>query len=99
MKAALRAGDFAARLGGDEFVVVGQGPGEALAVEEARQAFQTRVFGTTVGRFDLGPLALDYAGASVGVLAVEPGQHDPDEVLQRADVLMYQVKVARRSRV
>lgn len=96
LKAALRAGDFAARLGGDEFVVVGQGPGEAQAVEEAKNAFQARVFGATAGRFQLGPLALDYAGASVGVLAVEPGQHDPDEVLQRADVLMYKTKVARR---
>jgi diguanylate cyclase len=57
------------------------------------------VFGATVGHIQLGPLALDYAGASVGVLAVEPGQHDPDEVLQRADVLMYQTKAARRSRV
>ena len=99
LKAALRAGDFAARLGGDEFVVVGQGPGEAQAVEEAKNAFQARVFGATAGRFQLGQLALDYAGASVGVLAVEPGQHDPDEVLQRADVLMYQTKVARRSQV
>jgi diguanylate cyclase len=68
-------------------------------VEEAKQAFQTRVFGATIGSIQLGPIALDYAGASVGVLAVEPGQHDPDEVLQRADVLMYQTKVARRTQV
>ncbi|EYC52519.1 diguanylate cyclase [Hylemonella gracilis str. Niagara R] len=97
LKVALRAGDFAARLGGDEFVVVGQGPADAQAVEEAKQAFHSRVSGATSGRFQLGPITMDYAGASVGMLAVEPGQHDPDEVLQRADLLMYQVKATRRS--
>lgn len=97
LTAALRAGDFAARLGGDEFVVVGQGPADARVVDEAKQAFQARVFGATVGRIQLGSIAMDYAGASVGVLAVEPGLHDPEEVLQRADLLMYQTKAARRA--
>lgn len=99
LKAVLRAGDFAARLGGDEFVVVGQGPADAHLVEDAKQAFQARVFGATAGRIQLGAVAMDYAGASVGVLAVEPGLHDPDEVLQRADLLMYQTKAARRIQV
>jgi diguanylate cyclase len=97
LQAVLRGGDFAARLGGDEFVVVGEGPSDAQAVEEARQAFLARVSGATVGRFQLGAVTVDYAGASVGVLAVEPGRHDLDEVLRRADVLMYETKAARRA--
>ncbi|QBK03454.1 sensor domain-containing diguanylate cyclase [Hylemonella gracilis] len=99
LKAVLRVGDFAARLGGDEFVVVGQGPADAEVVEEAQQAFQARVFGATVGPVQMAAITMDYAGASVGVLAVEPGQHDPEEVLQRADVLMYQTKAARRAQI
>ncbi|MFO6420826.1 diguanylate cyclase domain-containing protein [Hylemonella sp. W303a] len=96
LKAELRAGDFAARLGGDEFVVVGQGPANAHTVEEAKHALQARVSGVTTGPIHLGDIRMDYPGASVGVLAVEPGQHDPEQVLQGADLLMYQVKAARR---
>lgn len=98
LRAAMRAGDFAARLGGDEFVVVGQGPAAAHLVEDAKQALQARVSGATAGQIHLGEVTMDYAGASAGVLAVEPGDHDPEEVLQRADLLMYQVKATRRAR-
>ncbi|MGJ4748655.1 GGDEF domain-containing protein, partial [Leptospira sp. SA-E8] len=96
LKVALRAGDLAARLGGDEFVVVGQGPGEAHLVEEARHSFQARIFEATVGSIPLEAVKINYAGASVGVLAVEPGLHDPEQVLNSADALMYQTKTARR---
>ncbi len=97
MQHALRGGDFAARLGGDEFVVIGQGPSEAHEVEAARQAFQQRVFGSTVADMSLDGTRVAYGGASVGVLAVEPGHHDAAEVLEGADALMYQVKVSRRA--
>lgn len=97
MKQALRSEDFAARLGGDEFVVIGQGPSEAQQVEEARQKFEARVFGSTVGGIPLTDLVINYGGASVGVLAVEPGHHEAERVLQGADALMYETKTARRA--
>lgn len=99
MKKALRGDDFAARLGGDEFVVIGLGPGESHEVEAAREAFQQRVFGSTVGDIPLADIRIAYGGASVGVLAVEPGQHDAAQVLERADALMYEAKVSRRASV
>ncbi len=95
LASALRADDFAARLGGDEFVVVGtvahaEGP-DSIA------AFGDRLAECTRRRFDLGEVAVDYAGASVGVVVAGDDRPAPDALIARADAAMYAVKRARKA--
>ncbi|MGS3143430.1 GGDEF domain-containing protein [Aeromonas sanarellii] len=95
----LRGGDMLARVGGDEFVAVGMGPiPEAQTVEAAVQSFQRRLFEHSVLQLPLGSeQPLHYPGASVGVVAVDPGQISVDEALRQADARMYAVKRQRRA--
>ena len=95
----LRGGDMLARVGGDEFVAVGMGPiPEAQTVEGAVQTFQRRLFEHSVLQLPLGSeQSLHYPGASVGVVAVDPGQISVDEALRQADARMYAVKRQRRA--
>lgn len=93
----LRAEDLAARLGGDEFVVLGPGPVPGQAVEAARLALRRRIAEATQGRFVCGDVAIDYQGASVGVIAIAPGTLGAEEVLRQADQAMYEAKQARRA--
>lgn len=104
----LRGSDMLARMGGDEFVVVGPGvplgtaartDGPQLDRGEAAQAARTleqRAALASVGHFDLDGRALQYAGASVGVVALDPSGLSAEQALQLADERMYAVKRARR---
>jgi diguanylate cyclase (GGDEF)-like protein len=83
----LRAGDLLARLGGDEFAVALAGPVEAA--DAARAAERLRA--ALERPFDL-PGIPAQVDASFGV-AVHPGDaRDATELLQHADVAMYQAK-------
>lgn len=92
----MRATDMLARLGGDEFVIVGPGPGlgvdgpASVAVLEGRFAEATR------GSYPLAGVLLDYEGASVGGLAIDPNATTAAEALAQADARMYEVKRQRR---
>jgi len=91
----LRVSDLLGRLGGDEFVVIGLGPlpGEetaAIAAMESRLTPQAR------GHFQLGVWGFDYAGASIGVIAVDPRLTTPDQALRQADAAMAREKKARQ---
>ena len=104
----LRGSDMLARVGGDEFIVVGpgvslgglprpQGPlvdrGEPV---QAARTLEQRAALASVGRFDLDGHALQYAGASVGVVALDPAGLSVEQALHLADQRMYDVKRARR---
>ncbi|WP_339023426.1 GGDEF domain-containing protein [Aeromonas salmonicida] len=95
---ALRSGDLLARVGGDEFVAVGMGPlsGEET-VEAAVHSFQRRLFEQSQVQLPLASQVLDYPGASVGVVAVEPASISIDDALRQADACMYAVKRQRRA--
>ncbi|MBM3117032.1 GGDEF domain-containing protein [Jeongeupia naejangsanensis] len=93
----LRAGDFLARIGGDEFVAVGMGPADDTPPAQAAHSFQQRLFTQTVTAFAVGDARLDYGGASVGVVSVDPMQTDIQSALQQADAAMYAVKTHRRT--
>ena len=97
LRAALRVADIGARLGGDEFVVAGAGPDNAERVASAKRKFQERIFAATVGDYQLGDVQLAYRGASVGVIAVEPGALNADQAIREADAAMYVVKRSRKT--
>jgi diguanylate cyclase (GGDEF)-like protein len=83
----LRSGDLLARLGGDEFAVALGGP---VATEDAARAAE-RLRAALERPFNL-PGIPAQVDASFGV-AVHPGPaRDATELLQHADVAMYQAK-------
>lgn len=95
---ALRSGDLLARVGGDEFIAVGMGPlsGEET-VEAAVHCFQRRLFEQSQVQLPLASQMLNYPGASVGVVAVDPASISIDDALRQADACMYAVKRQRRA--
>lgn len=97
LKHCVRAGDLIARLGGDEFVVAGEGPPVGANADQAIARMQRRLQGCTAGRIELEGLVLDYAGASVGVVSLDPGHFDADLALREADHAMYCSKQLRRT--
>jgi diguanylate cyclase len=62
----------------------------------AAQILQGRAAASTVGEFQLGSHTLQYAGASVGVVAVDPAGIDAEAAVKLADARMYEVKRARK---
>lgn len=96
LSGALRGGDMLGRLGGDEFLLVGPGPALAEPGATAAKALQQRCTEASIGRFRLGELELDYAGASVGVLALDPAGLDAEAAVRQADACMYRVKRERK---
>lgn len=108
LSATLRFSDLLARLGGDAFAIAGPGPAIASGVDPsgpviaqgeaqaAARALQQRATLSTVGRFPLGDRSLQYAGASVGVVAVDPAGLDAEAAVRLADAQMYEIKRARK---
>ena len=91
----MRHGDFVARYGGDEFVVFCSAT--SAAHDASRVAIRKRLERLTTGKFVIGPSALNYGGASVGVVTCESNERDCDAVIARADAAMYDMKKARRA--
>lgn len=96
LQAALRGGDVLARMGGDEFVVIGLGPKLGVDGVGAARLLQQRLVSATAGQYTAGAVSIDYAGASVGVVCLDPHQAGAEEVLRQSDAAMYRVKLARR---
>lgn len=80
-------GDFVARLGGDEFLVITDADDPAAAAERLRLRAGR-------GQAGLPPWTLSIGGARI-----EPGDRSIDDVIQRADLLMYRAKDLGRSAV
>jgi diguanylate cyclase len=90
LKEALRTNDTVARLGGDEFaILLDHRPDEASTIRLAE-----RILATLRQPFDVQGLALRL-NASVGIASFPAHASDDNELLKRADVAMYQAKVAR----
>lgn len=73
-------GDFVARLGGDEFLVVTSAADPLIAAEQIR---------LRAGRGETG---LPAWTLSIGAARIEAGDRSIDDVIQRADLLMYRAK-------
>lgn len=86
--------DFIARYGGDEFVLFRIAPDEDhdTAIRQLRSELEE----LTRGSYEVCGQTIIYAGASVGIIATEPGQLDVDEILQLSDKAMYQHKRERK---
>lgn len=97
MMGSLRSSDFIARLGGDEFIVLGPGPELSSDLRTPVAAFKDRVAKSTIGNVLLGAVAINYRGASVGVVAVNPSDTSAELALKKADVAMYEEKQRRRA--
>jgi len=97
MSTSLRAGDMLARNGGDEFVVIGAGPAFDQAPNAAARSLAERLGESTVGELRLQGATLDYRGASVGVVAIDPRTTSAAQALRLADEAMYSVKRGRRA--
>jgi diguanylate cyclase len=110
LSGSLRGSDMLGRIGGDEFLLIGPGPalparsdaGGPLQVGaealHAALAMQQRSAASTIGSFELGQagLTLQYGGASVGVVALDPTGLDAEAAFRLADERMYQIKAARQ---
>jgi diguanylate cyclase (GGDEF)-like protein len=94
MRRAVLGADVVGRLGGDEFAVVlndiGSAGNAAAVVQRLRAEMQLPIMvGDVVVRID----------AAIGFTLSEPGEHDVDEVLRRADEEMYRIKRAGKTKV
>ena len=86
---AKRQSELVARYGGDEFVLVA----EDANPDELRQRLERVV----AGHYDLGAVAFDYPGASVGVTTAAPEETSAAALLSEADAAMYEIKKARKA--
>lgn len=91
----MRDGDFVARYGGDEFVAFGPACSENHLA--SREVIRQRLERLTTGQFSIGSIALDYAGASIGVVTSAANERNSEALLARADAAMYEIKKVRRT--
>jgi len=87
----VRSTDVVGRLGGDEFAIFLQEPD----ITKVRESF-TRIHETLVN--DAGAHGWPI-GFSIGVVILEKGIADIDEIIKRADKLMYSVKETGKNKV
>ncbi len=99
LQATAGAGRHVARIGGDEFVVLIEdaGPTEAEATRSAI-TLGNRLVTAMRQPFELGEVN-HRASASIGVVVFDGSSAEPDEVLKRADVAMYEAKSSGRDSV
>lgn len=97
LRASVTADDIVARIGGDEFVVLLRSAGEnvSVATRHAMAVARDIVDAMRPG-FNLGKLR-HFSSASVGVAVFDGSEAGAGEILKRADIAMYQVKVAGRN--
>jgi diguanylate cyclase (GGDEF)-like protein len=93
LRGLLRSGDTAARLGGDEFGVLLADAGEAAAAE----AVADKILAAVAEPFPIRGLSLRVT-ASIGIALFPDHAGDVEELMQHADVAMYEAKAARCGR-
>ena len=82
----VRGGEVIARLGGDEFALI-------LRDADAARAVADRIHAALLQPFDVEDLSVSIQ-ASIGIALFPNDAQNTDELLQRADIAMYQAKAA-----
>lgn len=88
MKTIVRGDDLLARLGGDEFLICLREQPTLQAIEH----FLRRLITALTRDVDLGDGASDYVGVSIGVAFYPDNSDDLQQLLNKADAALYQVK-------
>jgi diguanylate cyclase (GGDEF)-like protein/PAS domain S-box-containing protein len=93
----LRESDTAARIGGDEFVVIVENlsPGTEEAAAQAK-AIAEKILAQTSEPYTLNHREC-LSTASIGITVFGEGKQSTTEILQQADIAMYQAKAAGRN--
>lgn len=92
----MRSDELLGRMGGDEFVVAGVGPDEDSAAWHAADALRAKLTTLLSGTYQLSECVINYAGPSIGAIAVNPALDTPDSALREADSVMYLDKKRRK---
>ncbi|HZX30234.1 MAG TPA: diguanylate cyclase, partial [Rhodocyclaceae bacterium] len=92
-RGSVRGGDTVARLGGDEFVILLNG----VNTPEECEIAVGRLLEAVSAPFTHGEIAINIS-ASIGVALFPRDGNTPDELMRRADAMLYQAKNAGRSR-
>ena len=93
LKSSVRETDVLARLGGDEFAIVQEG---AANQHEAALALAQRIINAICQPFDLSGQQAS-VGTSIGIALAPQHGSDPEELLKRADLALYNVKAGGRN--
>jgi diguanylate cyclase (GGDEF)-like protein/PAS domain S-box-containing protein len=88
LKSTVRETDVLARLGGDEFAIIQEG---GPAQREAAIALALRIIEAVSQPFDLNGNRADL-GASIGIVLAPEHESDPEGLLKRADLALYDAK-------
>lgn len=96
LRTGTRSEDLLGRLGGDEFIVAATGPELQLDANDAALTFKSRLAPLLVGQYQLDVCSINYEGASIGAIAVDPTFTTPDDALNAADTCMYLEKKHRK---
>jgi diguanylate cyclase (GGDEF)-like protein len=89
----VREFDTVARLGGDEFVVLIEDPKDQVAVLALQKRIQAEIEKPCNIRGNV-----IQQGVSIGMTCSEGEFHDPNELINQADLLMYRDKARRKAR-
>ncbi len=92
LRESTRLGDLIGRFGGDEFVVACRHHERSVAVRVA-----DRVLGAMNLPFTVAGRSVT-ASASIGIAVSEPGEREPDRLLQAADIALFEAKRLGRAR-
>jgi diguanylate cyclase (GGDEF)-like protein/PAS domain S-box-containing protein len=93
LKSSVRETDVLARLGGDEFAIIQEGgPNQ----HEGASALALRIINAVAKPFDLNGHATS-VGTSIGIVLAPEHGADPEELLKKADLALYDTKANGRN--
>src|ERR1700692_875574 len=93
LKASVRETDGLARLPGDECAIIQEG---APSQHEGASALALRIINSITQPFDLSGQRAS-VGTSIGIVLAPEHGADPEELLKRADLALYNVKAGGRN--
>ena len=97
VSACMSPADIVARFGGDEFVILLDDLGTERVLAQQRASLAAdQLLGCFERGFDIAGIE-QYSTASIGVTLFDGEPVSPDQLLQRADLAMYQAKAAGRN--